>query len=104
MNYEMIRLIDRPGIKEQAAKWFHEKWRIPLEAYEASMDACLKKTDPVPQWYVAVEGSRIIGGMGVKVDFHRLIEGAEYDFLRTNPHLGKRIMVLGPGGKLCLWD
>lgn len=34
----------------------------------------------------------------MKVDFHRLIEGAEYDFLRTNPHLGKRIMVLGPGG------
>lgn len=71
MNYEMVRLIDRPGIKEQAAKWFHEKWRIPLEAYTASMDACLKKEGPVPQWYVAMEGNRIIGGMGVIAnDFH----------------------------------
>lgn len=71
MNYEMVRLIDRPGIKEQAAKWFHEKWRIPLEAYTASMDVCLKKEGPVPQWYVAMEGNRIIGGMGVIAnDFH----------------------------------
>lgn len=71
MNYEMVRLIDRPGIKEQAAKWFHEKWRIPLEAYTASMDVCLKKEGPVPQWYVAMEGNRFIGGMGVIAnDFH----------------------------------
>lgn len=71
MSYEIIRLIDRPEIKEQAAQWFHEKWNIPLEAYRESMEECLTERNPVPQWYVAMEDNRIIGGMGViENDFH----------------------------------
>ena len=71
MNYEIIRLTDKPEMKEQAAEWFHEKWGIPLEAYIESMEDCLRKESPVPQWYMAVEGGRIIGGMGViDNDFH----------------------------------
>lgn len=71
MDYEMIRLIDKPEIKEQAARWFHEKWGIPLEAYTESMEECLAGKNPVPQWYVAMEKNRIIGGMGViENDFH----------------------------------
>ncbi len=71
MDYEMIRLIDKPEIKEQAARWFHEKWGIPLEAYTESMEECLAGKNPVPQWYVAMEKDRIIGGMGViENDFH----------------------------------
>lgn len=71
MNYKIIRLIDRPEIKEEAAKWFHEKWGIPLEAYMESMEECLLKKNPIPQWYVAIEDNRIIGGLGViENDFH----------------------------------
>ncbi len=71
MEYKIIRLADRPEIKEQAAQWFHEKWQIPLEAYLESMEESLTDKGPVPQWYVAVEGGRIIGGMGViENDFH----------------------------------
>ena len=33
MDYKILRLTDQPEFKEQAARWFHEKWRIPLEAY-----------------------------------------------------------------------
>ena len=32
------------------------------------------------------------------MDFKRVIETAEYDFLRTNPRLGNRIMLLGVSG------
>lgn len=71
MEYKIIRLADRPEIKEQAAQWFHEKWQIPLEAYLESMEESLTGKGPVPQWYVAVEDDRIIGGMGViENDFH----------------------------------
>ncbi len=71
MNYEIIRLTDKPEIKEQAAQWFHEKWRIPLEAYIESMGDCLTKGNAVPQWYVAIDRGRIIGGLGViENDFH----------------------------------
>ena len=71
MNYEIVPLKDMPEIKERAAQWFHEKWGIPLEAYLESMKECLAGEKPVPQWYMALEGNRIIGGLGViENDFH----------------------------------
>ncbi|KAI4445668.1 hypothetical protein C823_000184 [Eubacterium plexicaudatum ASF492] len=71
MDYNIIRLIDRPELKKEMAKWFHEKWGIPLEAYTESMDECLLKTNSVPQWYLAMEDNEIIGGLGVvENDFH----------------------------------
>lgn len=71
MDYKILRLTDRPELKERAARWFHEKWGIPLEAYMESMEECLEERGPVPQWYMALDGERIIGGMGViENDFH----------------------------------
>lgn len=71
MAYKIIRLIDMPEEKEKAAQWFHHKWGIPLTAYQESMEECLMKKSAVPQWYIAMEGERIIGGMGViDNDFH----------------------------------
>ena len=71
MAYEMIRLVDRPDLKERAAQWFHEKWGIPLEAYRESMEECLTQKSAVPQWYLAMEDGQILGGLGViENDFH----------------------------------
>lgn len=71
MEYQIIRLIDKPEIKEQAAQWFHQKWNISLKAYIDSMDDCLTQNNSVPQWYMAIENNRIIGGLGViENDFH----------------------------------
>lgn len=71
MNCTLIRLSDRPELKEAAAAWFHEKWGIPRTAYLKSMDAALSAQSAVPQWYLALAGGRIVGGMGViENDFH----------------------------------
>ena len=71
MNYRLVRLCDAPELKAQAAGWFHEKWGVPAEAYLESMEACLAQTDAVPQWYLAMDGERILGGLGViENDFH----------------------------------
>lgn len=51
VNYEIIRLIDNPEMKEQSAQWFHEKWGLPLKAYIESMEECLTGRKPIPQWY-----------------------------------------------------
>ena len=68
---EIIYLRDNPEYEERAVGWFHEKWHIPKEAYRESMDKCLKKLSPVPQWYLMTDGGRIVGGMGViENDFH----------------------------------
>ena len=69
-NYEIIRLRDRKEQLDKAANWFHMMWGIPEEAYRESMEDCLKG-NAVPQWYIAVDGESIIGGLGViENDFH----------------------------------
>ncbi len=70
-SYAIVSLTEKPEMKEHAAQWFHEKWGIPLDAYLESMEACLNGTGGIPRWYLAMEGQRIIGGLGViENDFH----------------------------------
>ncbi len=69
--HTIISLQNHPELADSAAAWFHEKWGVPLEAYRESMADCLKGESPVPQWYLAVEDGRIVGGLGViENDFH----------------------------------
>ena len=71
MDSHIIRLKDQPELLTAAAQWFHEKWGIPPEAYLESMQQCLAGNHPVPQWYLALEQDRIIGGLGViENEFH----------------------------------
>lgn len=71
MEGTILKLRDYPGLLDQAAQWFHAKWGIPLEAYRESMAECVKGRGAVPQWYMAVDGEAIIGGLGViENDFH----------------------------------
>ncbi|MDD4688849.1 MAG: GNAT family N-acetyltransferase [Eubacteriales bacterium] len=54
-----------------AAKWFHSKWGVPLEAYEESINECIENKSGVPQWYIAMEDNELVGGLGViENDFH----------------------------------
>ncbi|WP_346900178.1 GNAT family N-acetyltransferase [Clostridium sp. UBA7503] len=70
-DYRIIKIQERPELKNYAANWFHEKWNIPLEAYLESIDECMKNKNPVPQWYIVIIGDRIVGGLGViENDFH----------------------------------
>ncbi len=63
---------DWPEAKEEIAAWFHDRWGIPLEAYQESIRDCLGKEDGIPQWYVVLRGNRIIAGCGViENDFHQ---------------------------------
>ena len=71
MNYKILKLREHPELLDQAAAWFHAKWGIPLDAYRESMDQCLQRGGPVPQWYTVMDGGAIIGGLGViENDFH----------------------------------
>lgn len=57
---------------DRAVAWFHEKWGVPEESYRESMQACLRKDTAVPQWYLVLEGKKIIAGVGViENDFHQ---------------------------------
>ncbi len=71
MDALLLNLRERPDLLDRAAAWFHEKWGVPLEAYRESMERCLRREFPVPQWYLAMNGEKILGGLGViENDFH----------------------------------
>ena len=68
MNY--ITLRERPELENQAAKWFHEKWKVPQEAYLECMEAYISGETEYG-WYLCLDDEQIIGGMGVIAnDFH----------------------------------
>ncbi len=68
MNYVTLR--ERPELKDAAAKWFHEKWKVPQEAYLECMEAYLSGETEYG-WYICLDEDRIVGGLGViENDFH----------------------------------
>lgn len=65
-----INLTEMPSIKDEAAEWFHSKWRVPKEAYLECMGAFLNG-DTNYGWYLCLDGDKIVAGMGViENDFH----------------------------------
>ena len=69
-QYQYIILRERPELKNTAARWFHEKWGVPKEAYLECMDNYLDGNTEYG-WYLCLDGDKIIGGMGViENDFH----------------------------------
>ena len=69
-DYRYITLKDEPELKDEAAKWFHDKWGVPEEAYLECMDAYLNEETDYG-WYLCLDGERIIAGLGViENDFH----------------------------------
>ena len=71
MDFPILNLRDHPALITPAAAWFHQKWGVPQAEYQESMEACLRQRTPVPQWYVVLDGDRIVAGLGViENDFH----------------------------------
>ncbi len=69
-EYVYLTLREKPDLKDIAAEWFHEKWRVPKEAYlECMSDYLAGKTEY--GWYFCIHDDQIVGGMGViENDFH----------------------------------
>lgn len=69
-SYTYTTLREYPELKDIAAKWFHQKWGVPIKAYLECMDAYLNKETEYG-WYLCLDGGKIVGGMGViENDFH----------------------------------
>lgn len=69
---DIIKLSEKPELFGLAAKWFHDKWHVPEEAYFESMQSSLEKKG-VPEWYICMdESGAIVAGLGViENDFHK---------------------------------
>ena len=72
MEQPIHPLRDAPVLADAAAVWFSRRWGIPAESYRESMEQCLRRKAPVPQWYVVRDGGRLLdfirrdlGAMGI---------------------------------------
>ena len=71
MEQPILPLRDAPVLADAATVWFSRRWGIPAESYRESMEQCLRRKAPVPQWYVVRDGGRLLAGAGVIAnDFH----------------------------------
>lgn len=69
-EYTFSTLRQRPQLKQQAAAWFHDKWKVSQKAYLECMEAYLNNETEYG-WYLCLDGDRIVGGLGViENDFH----------------------------------
>ena len=69
-DFAYVSLREKPELLNDAADWFHSKWHVPREAYEACMGAYLRRETELG-WYLCLDDGRIIGGLGVvENDFH----------------------------------
>lgn len=69
-NYTYITLRQSPNLKEAAAKWFSDKWNVPVETYLKCMEDYLSNKSEYG-WYLCILDNQIIGGLGViENDFH----------------------------------
>lgn len=69
-QYIYINLRQQPQLKHRAAEWFHQKWRVPQEAYLECMNDYLDGRTEYG-WYLCLDGNKIVGGLGViENDFH----------------------------------
>ena len=69
MEQPILPLRDAPVLADAATVWFSRRWGIPAESYRESMEQCLRRKAPVPQWYVVRDGGRLL-------DFIRRDQGA----------------------------
>lgn len=69
-EYNYVTLRQVPELKEIAAEWFHDKWKVPQEAYLECIESYLNhKTEY--GWYLCLDNMHIVGGLGViENDFH----------------------------------
>ena len=60
MEQPILPLRDAPVLADAATVWFSRRWGIPAESYRESMEQCLRRKAPVPQWYVVRDGGRLL--------------------------------------------
>lgn len=69
---DIRKICDYPEFAEKAVFWFSEKWRIPTEVYQKSVEEYISGKNDIPQWYIVLDHNQnIIAGAGIiENDFH----------------------------------
>ena len=60
---KLISIKEHPEWKEQAIQYFQSKWASEqsMMVYEDCITHCISSISPLPQWYLLMDGKKIIG-------------------------------------------
>lgn len=62
----MISVRQSPEFRQQAIRYFQQQWASPdtLMMYEDAITRCIGAANPLPQWYLLMDGHDILGCAG----------------------------------------
>ncbi len=64
-DYRILPLKEHPEYHPIASQWLAEKWGISQNKYFESMQECWQEDKSIPRWYIALEGYKLVGAVGV---------------------------------------
>jgi GNAT superfamily N-acetyltransferase len=64
-NYNIIAVRDNPQYLEQAAEYFAKAFGLPKRIYDDSIAHSIITENPLPRWYLMLDGERIVGCYGL---------------------------------------
>ena len=67
MEWRIVSVRENPEYKEQAIAYFQKRWASEnsMLVYEDCISHCIGAKAPLPQWYLLLEGERIVGCAGL---------------------------------------
>jgi len=60
----VINVRKQPEYKDLAIDYFTKNWGMRV-IYEDSINTCLTAQNPLPVWYLLLDGDKIVGGVGL---------------------------------------